>query len=121
MKTTCSGIYQQKRSQAVDVQHVTQSCILAEHVLLISMIFYKTLIAEVMLLSRTYGADSVGIVLLDVGPDGGVHSAPPALQGAINVLRPGVTGLLPQVVELEGDLVLGVQNPAVPEVSMLCD
>lgn len=88
--------------------------------LLISDVF-KTLTAEVMLLSGTYGADSVGIVLLDVGPDGGVHGAPPALHGAIDVLGPGVTGLLPQVVELEGDLVLGVQNPAVPEVSMLCD
>lgn len=69
----------------------------------------------------TYGADSTGIVLLDVGSDGGVHGAPPTLHGAINVMRPRVAGLLPQVIELEGDLVLGVQDPAVPEVTMLCD
>lgn len=69
----------------------------------------------------TYGADSIGIVLLDVGPDSRVHSTPPALQGAVNVMGPGVNGLLPQVVELEGDLVLGVQDPAVPKVTMLCD
>lgn len=69
----------------------------------------------------TYGADSAGIVLLDVGPDGRVHGAPPPLQGAVDVMGPRVAGLLPQVVELEGDLVLGVQDPAVPKVTMLCD
>lgn len=69
----------------------------------------------------TYGADSTGIVLLDVGSDSGVHGAPPTLQGAINVMRPRVAGLLPQVIELEGDLVLGVHDPAVPKVTMLCD
>lgn len=69
----------------------------------------------------TYGADSVGIVLLDVGSDLGVHSVPPALQGAVNIVGPRVAGLLPQVVKLEGDLVLGVQDPAVSEVTMLCD
>lgn len=69
----------------------------------------------------TYSADSTGIVLLDVGSDGGVHGAPPTLQGAVNVMRPWVAGLLPQVIEFEGDLVLGVQDPAVPEVTMLCD
>lgn len=67
------------------------------------------------------GADSVGVMLLNVGPDGRVHSAPPALQGAVDVMGPGVAGLLPQVVELERDLVLGVQDPAVPKVTMLCD
>lgn len=69
----------------------------------------------------TYRADSIGIMLLDVGPDGRVHSAPPALHGAVDIVGPGVTGLLPQVVVLEGDLVLGVQDPAVPKVTMLCD
>lgn len=69
----------------------------------------------------TYGADSIGIVLLDIGSDGRVHSTPPALQGAVSVMGPRVAGLLPQVVELEGDLVLGVQDPAVPKVTMLCD
>ncbi len=74
-----------------------------------------------MFLVSTYGADSIGIVLLDVGPDSRVHCAPPALHGAVDVMGPRVTGLLPQVVELEGDLVLGVQNPAISEVTMLCD
>lgn len=69
----------------------------------------------------TYGADSIGIVLLDVGSDSRVHSAPPALQGAVDVMGSGVAGLLPQVIEPEGDLVLGVQDPAVPKVTMLCD
>lgn len=69
----------------------------------------------------TYGADSVGIVLLDVGSDGRVHGTPPALQGALDLMGPGVAGLLPQVIKPEGDLVLGVQDPAVPEVTMLCD
>lgn len=69
----------------------------------------------------TYGADSVGIVLLDVGSDGGVHGTPPALQGALDLMGPGVAGLLPQVIKPEGDLVLGVQDAAVPEVTMLCD
>lgn len=75
----------------------------------------------VMQQAGTHRADSIGIMLLDVGPDGRVHSAPPALQGAVDVMGPGVTGLLPQVVELEGGLVLGVQDPAIPKVTMLCD
>lgn len=69
----------------------------------------------------TYGADSVGIVILDVDSDGRVHSTSPALDGAVNVMGSGVTGLLPQVIKLEGDLVLGVQDPAVSKVTMLCD
>lgn len=60
-------------------------------------------------------------MLLDVGPDGRVHGAPPSLQGAIALVWPWVTGLLPQVVKLEGDLVLGVQDPAVSKITMLCD
>lgn len=69
----------------------------------------------------TYGADSIGIVLLDVGSDGRVHSAPPAFQGTVNVMGSGVAGLLPQVIVPEGDLILGVQDPSIPEVTMLCD
>ena len=62
---------------------------------------------------RAYGADSVGVVLLDVGPDGRVQGAPPGLDGAVAVVGARVTGFFPQVVELEGDLVLGVENAAV--------
>lgn len=69
----------------------------------------------------TYGADSGGIVLLDVGCDLGVHGTPPALQGAVHVMGSRVAGLLLQVVEPEGDLVLGVHEPVVAEVTMLCD
>lgn len=69
----------------------------------------------------TYGADSVGIVILDVDSDGRVHGTSPAFDGAVNVMGSGVTGLLPQVIKLEGDLVLGVQDPAVSKVTMLCD
>lgn len=69
----------------------------------------------------TYSAHSVGIVLLYVGPDGRVHGAPPALHGAVDIMRARVAGLLPQVVKLEGDLVLWVQDPAVPEVTVLCN
>lgn len=69
----------------------------------------------------TYGADATRIVLLDVGPDGRVHSTPPAFQGAVNIMGPWVAGLLPQVVELKGDLILGVQDSTIPKVTMLCD
>lgn len=69
----------------------------------------------------TYGADPAGVVLLDVGPDGRVHGAPPPLQGAAHVLGPRVAGLLPEVVKLKGDLVLGIQDPAITEVAVLCD
>lgn len=69
----------------------------------------------------TYGADSIGIVILDVGSDSRVHCAPPALQGAVNIMGPGIAGLLPQVVKPEGNLVLRVQDPAIPKVTMLCD
>lgn len=69
----------------------------------------------------TYGADSIGIVILDVDSDGRVHSTSPAFDGAVNVMGPGVTGLLPQVIKPEGDLVLRVQDTAVSKVTMLCD
>lgn len=69
----------------------------------------------------TYGADSIGIVILDVDSDGRVHSTSPAFDGAVNVMRSGVTGLLPQVIKPEGDLVLRVQDPAVSKFTMLCD
>ena len=71
--------------------------------------------------SGTYSADTIGVMLLDVGPDSSVHSVPPALHGAVYVLGPWVTGLLAQVIKLEGDLFLGVQDPAVSKISMLCD
>lgn len=69
----------------------------------------------------TYGADSIGIVILDVDHDRRLHSTSPAFAEAVNFMGSGVTGLLPQVVKLEGDLVLGVQDPAVSKVTMLCD
>lgn len=69
----------------------------------------------------THSADSIGIVLLDVGSDSRVHSSSPAFDGAVNVMGLGVAGLLPQVIKSEGDLVLRVQNPAVSKVTMLCD
>lgn len=69
----------------------------------------------------TYGAHSVGIVILDVDSDSRVYCAPPALQGALNIMGLGITGLLPQVVKLEGDLVLRVEDPAIPKVTMFCD
>lgn len=68
-----------------------------------------------------YGADSVGVVLLDVGPDSRVHSAPPGLHGAVAVVGAGVAGLLSQVVKLEGDLVLGVKNSAIAKITVLCN
>lgn len=71
--------------------------------------------------ARTHSADSIGIVLLDVGSDSRVHSSSPAFDGAVNVMGLGVAGLLPQVIKPEGDLVLRVQNPAVSKVTMLCD
>lgn len=60
-------------------------------------------------------------MLLDVSPDGGVHGAPPLLHGDVHIVTPGVAGLLPQVVKGEGDLVLGVQDAAVPQIPVLCD
>lgn len=69
----------------------------------------------------TYGADSTGIVILDVGSDGRVHSTSPAFNRAVNVMGSRITGLLPQVIKPEGDLVLRVQDPAVSKVTMLCD
>lgn len=69
----------------------------------------------------TYGADSIGIVILDVDSDGRVHSTSPAFNGAVNILGSGVAGLLPQVIIPEGDLVLRVQDPAVSKVTMLCN
>lgn len=71
--------------------------------------------------AQTYSADSAGVVLLDVGPDSTIHSTPPALHGAIHIVGPRVTGLLPQVVKLKRDLVFRVKNPPIAQVSMLCD
>lgn len=70
---------------------------------------------------HTYGADTVGVVLLDVGADGGIHGASPALDAGVHIMGSGVTRLLPQVVELEGNFVLGVQNATIAQVAVLCD
>lgn len=69
----------------------------------------------------TYSADAVGVVLLHIGSHSAVHSTPPALHPPLCIMGSGVTGLLAQVVELERDLILGVQDPAVAKVTMLCD
>lgn len=69
----------------------------------------------------TYSTDAVGVMLLHVGSHSTVHCAPPALHPPICVMGSGVTGLLAQVVELKGDLIFGVQDPAIAKVTMLCD
>lgn len=74
-----------------------------------------------MVLEWTYGADSIGVMLLDISSDCRVHSTPPALDGAVDIMGSGVTGLLPQVIKLERDLVFGVQDPTISKVTMLCD
>lgn len=71
--------------------------------------------------AQTYSADSVGVMLLDVGPDSTVHSTPPALHCSVQIVWLWVAGLLPQMVKLKGNLVFRVQDPAVAQVSMLCD
>lgn len=60
-------------------------------------------------------------MLLNVASHSTVHSSPPALHSSIRVMGFGVTRLLAQVVELEGDLILGVQDPSIAKVTMLCD
>lgn len=69
----------------------------------------------------TYSADAVGVMFLHIGPDSAVHSTPPALHPPLGIMGSGVAGLLAQVVELEGDLILGIQDPSIAKVTMLCD
>lgn len=68
----------------------------------------------------SYGANSTGVVLFDVGPHGRVTGISPRPQRRLTLVRLGVAGLLPQVVIPEGDLVVWVKEAAVTQVSVLC-
>ena len=60
-------------------------------------------------------------MLLDVGPQRLVAGLRPGAQRRLALVRLRRAGLLPQVVELEGHLVVGVEEAAVPQVAVLRD
>lgn len=68
----------------------------------------------------SYGANSTGVVLFDVGPHGRVTGISPRPQCRLTLVRLGVAGLLPQVVIPEGDLVVRVKEATITQVSVLC-
>lgn len=72
-----------------------------------------------LLNERSYGANSTGVVLLDVGPQGCITGVPPWPQSWFALMGLRVAGFLSQVVKLEGDLVVRVKVAAITQVSML--
>ena len=68
-----------------------------------------------------YSADSAGVVLLDVGPQRVVAGLCPGPQRRLTLVGLRAAGLLPQMVKLEGHLVVGVEEASVPQVAVLCD
>ena len=69
---------------------------------------------------KAYGANSTGVVLLDVGPESRIAGVSPGPEARLALMRLGVAGFLSQVVELEGNLVVRVKEAAITQVSMLC-
>lgn len=68
----------------------------------------------------SYRADSARVVLLDIGPEGIVTGISPWSESCLCLMGLGITGLLPQVVKLEGQLVVRIKEAAIAQVSMLC-
>ena len=68
-----------------------------------------------------YSADSAGVVLFDVGPQRFVAGLRPGAQRRLALVGLRRAGLLPQVVELEGHLVVGVEEASISQVAVLCD
>lgn len=68
----------------------------------------------------SYGANSTGVMLFDVGPHGRVTGISPRPQRRLTLVGLGVAGLLPQVVIPEGDLVVRVKEAAITQVSVFC-
>lgn len=60
----------------------------------------------------TYGANAIGVVILDVVPQGRVAGVPPRPERCLPLVGLRVAGRPPLVVEAEGDPVARVQEAA---------
>lgn len=68
----------------------------------------------------SYSADTTGVVLRHVVFQGQLTGVSPRTEGLLTLIGLGITGLLSQVVKLEGDFVMRVKEASVAQVSVLC-
>lgn len=69
--------------------------------------------------SGSYGADATGVVVFDVGSQGGITGISPGSEAGLALVGLGVAGLFPQVVKLEGDFIVRVKEATITQISML--